>query len=133
MYVSTKVYLSPLQDHPTFPGKSTPFSSMKSAVTRCNEGDNNTPYGPAYRVPIHEALKAYTINAAWQLHKEDDIGSITIGKKADLVVLSENPYDVDPFDLETSIKVIETFIDGRANKLAELKCIHNTDIHVFCI
>ena len=78
---------------------------------------------------IHEALKAYTINAAWQLHKEDDIGSITMGKKADLVVLSENPYDVDPFDLET-IRVMETFIDGRRNNLAQIRTIQGSDINV---
>ena len=58
---------------------------------------------------------------------ENDIGSITIGKKADLVVLSENPYDVDPFDLER-IRVIETFLDGRRNNLSKLKDIRKTDI-----
>ncbi|XP_038067421.1 protein LONG AFTER FAR-RED 3-like [Patiria miniata] len=119
------------QDHPAFPGDPSPFANMKTAITRCTRDDPTTPYGPEYRVSIHEALKAYTVNAAWQLHLEDKVGSIQVGKKADLVVLSENPYRVDPFDLER-IRVVETFVDGRRNKLARLKTVRGigTDLHV---
>ncbi|KAJ8034347.1 hypothetical protein HOLleu_21139 [Holothuria leucospilota] len=117
------------QDHPTFPGNACPFSNMKTAVTRCTRDDPNTPYGPEYRVSIHEALKAYTTNAAWQLHREKDLGSITVGKKADLVVLSKNPYDVDPFELE-SIKVIDTYLEGRSTKFATVVTIPSTNINI---
>ncbi|KAJ8034350.1 hypothetical protein HOLleu_21143 [Holothuria leucospilota] len=117
------------QDHPTFPGNACPLSNMKTAVTRCTRDDPNTPYGPEYRVPIHEALKAYTTNAAWQLHREKDLGSITVGKKADLVVLSKNPYNVDPFDLE-KIEVINTYLEGRSNKFAKVTTIPSTNINI---
>ena len=93
---------------------------MKTAITRCHRDDPTTPYGPEYRVTIHEALKAYTINAAWQLHIDKDVGSIEVGKKADLVVLSQNPYNVNPFHLE-EMKVIETFLDGRRNNITDLE------------
>ena len=115
------------QDHPTFPGEANPFANMKTAVTRCTRDDPNTPYGPEYRVSIHEALKSYTVNAAWQLHMDKQYGSITDGKKADLVVMSKNPYNVDPCDLET-IKIIETFVDGIRNKLATVKTIPKIDV-----
>ncbi|XP_022092691.1 uncharacterized protein LOC110980376 [Acanthaster planci] len=115
------------QDHPTFPGEANPFSNIKTAVTRCTRDDPNTPYGPEYCVSVHEALKAYTVNAAWQLHRDKEIGSIKAGKKADLVVLSENPYDVNPVDLDR-IRVIETFVDGRRNKLAKIKTIPTVNV-----
>lgn len=117
------------QDHPAFPGDASPFSNMKTAVTRCSRDDPTTPYGPEYRVSIHEALKAYTINAAWQLHRDHDLGSITPGKKADLVVLSKNPYQVDPFDLE-GIEVVETFLEGRSNGFATVKSVQGKN---FCV
>ena len=98
-------------------------------MTRCTRDDPSTPYGPEYRVSVHEALKAYTVNAAWQLHLDHKVGSIKAGKKADLVVLSENPYDVDPFDMER-IRVIETFVDGRRNNLANVKTIPTVNIKV---
>ncbi|KAJ8034345.1 hypothetical protein HOLleu_21137 [Holothuria leucospilota] len=117
------------QDHPAFPGKANPFSNMKTAITRCTKDDPDTPYGPEYRVSIDEALKAYTINGAWQLHREKDLGSITIGKKADLIVLSKNPYNVDPFDLE-SISVVESFLEGRSNNFAIIKRVQDSNIAV---
>ena len=51
-------------------------------------------YGPEYCVTIHEAMKAVTIDAAWQLHKDDCLGSLREGKKADLIIVSDNPYKV---------------------------------------
>ena len=106
------------QDHPAFPGPPLPFANMKTAVTRTQRDDNQTVYGPQYRVSIDEALKAYTINAAWQLHKDDMLGSLTENKKADLVILSHNPYKVDPLQLE-DIQVIDTFLDGRPINASE--------------
>ncbi|XP_072036249.1 putative amidohydrolase YtcJ [Amphiura filiformis] len=110
------------QDNPSFPGDTNPFANMKTAITRTCRDDPSHPYGPEYCVTIHEALKAYTINAAWQLHLDQHLGTITVGKKADLVVLSENPYHKDPFDLE-DINVVETFLEGRRNNLANVKAV----------
>ena len=92
---------------------------MKTAITRTCRDNPDHPYGPEYRVSIHETLKAYTINAAWQLHIEQQVGSITVGKKADLVILSDNPYHKDPFQLE-DIKVVETFLEGRRNGIGKM-------------
>lgn len=118
------------QDHPTFPGDAVPLANLTSAVTRCTRDDPTTPYGPEYRVSIHEALKAYTVNAAWMLHRENDLGTITPGKKADLVVLSKNPYEVDPFKLEDEIDVVETFLNGRTNGFAHVTTIPGSRINI---
>lgn len=48
--------------------------------------------GPAQRLTVMEALRAMTIDAAWQIHQEDRIGSLEPGKLADLVVLSDDPH-----------------------------------------
>jgi predicted amidohydrolase YtcJ len=106
------------QDHPAFPGPPQPFANMKVAVTRTRRGVPDVVYGKEYCISIEEALKAYTINAAWQLHKEKELGSLTVGKRADLVILSDNPLNVDAFNLE-DIKVIDTFLDGCSNGISE--------------
>ena len=49
---------------------------------------------------VGQAIRAMTIDAAWQLRMEDKIGSLEVGKYADLVVLEKNPFDVDPLDVE---------------------------------
>jgi hypothetical protein len=51
--------------------------------------------GPEERISVEQSLRAMTSDAAWQLHLEDDLGSIEPGKLADLVVLSANPLDAE--------------------------------------
>ena len=67
--------------------------------------------GPDQRVTPLEALKALTIWAAEQYAEQDSKGSIEVGKRADLVVLSDNPLTIAPAELHT-IKVLQTIKDG---------------------
>ncbi|GJM14033.1 MAG: amidohydrolase [Pseudohongiella sp.] len=67
--------------------------------------------GPDQRASVMEALYAVTQGAAYQYFEEDEKGSITVGKRADLVILEENPLTVDPLTLE-DIAIIETFARG---------------------
>lgn len=69
--------------------------------------------GPEQRVSPLQALRAVTLSAAYQYFEEDRKGSITPGKRADLVVLGANPLTVDP-DTIKDIPVIETFARGRS-------------------
>ena len=89
-----------------------PFISMKTCVTREMLKEPRHQLGPQYASTIDEALKGYTINAAWQLKRENDIGSLEVGKLADLVVLSENPKVVKPEHLP-AIQVLETYVGGQ--------------------
>jgi predicted amidohydrolase YtcJ len=68
-----------------------------------------TVIGPAQRVDIDTALRAVTIDAAYQLRMDDRIGSIEVGKYADFVLLDRNPREVPPDDL-LSIKLLGTIV-----------------------
>lgn len=85
-----------------------PLLAVWSTANRISTGGN--VIGKDQRVSAHEALKAVTINAAWQIKKEQQIGSIEIGKLADLVVLDSDPLT----NTETikDIKVLATFVEG---------------------
>lgn len=68
--------------------------------------------GPEQRIPAIEAIRAATINGAYQLFEEETKGSIEVGKLADLVVLSDNPLKVDPMTIK-DIQVLETIKEGK--------------------
>lgn len=74
------------------------------------ETSSGQPLGPGERISRAQSLKAMTIDAAWQMHLERDIGSIETGKKADLVILSANP--LDPSTDLRSIEVERTVVGG---------------------
>ena len=61
---------------------------------------------------MEEAIRAITIDAAWQLGLEDKIGSIEVGKYADLVILEESPFDVPKENIK-DVKVLATIMDGK--------------------
>ncbi|MBW2416823.1 MAG: amidohydrolase family protein, partial [Deltaproteobacteria bacterium] len=68
--------------------------------------------GPEQRISPMQALRAVTIDAAWQHFEENVKGSLEPGKWADLVILSGSPLD-DPERID-DLKVIETIVGGRS-------------------
>ena len=87
-----------------------PFRVISTAVTRKTK-DRGYILGPSERVTVNDALKAVTINAAWQLFEDDQRGSITVGKAADFVLLSHNPLRIHPENIK-NISALCTWIDG---------------------
>ncbi len=85
--------------------------NFQTAVTR--RTPSGTLHGPDQAISLDDAIKAQTIHAAYMLGRDKDIGSISIGKLADFVQLSADPYDVDPGTLATSVKVEATWLAGR--------------------
>ena len=67
--------------------------------------------GEENKISVYDALKAVTINCAYQYFEEDIKGSIKEGKLADLVVLSENPLKIQKENIR-DIKVLETYKEG---------------------
>ncbi|WP_270087737.1 amidohydrolase [Sphingobacterium sp. SYP-B4668] len=86
------------------------ITAMYSAVNRKTR--SGRILGPDERISAMNALKAITINAAYQYHEEDSKGSLKAGKLADLVVLDQNPLTIDPLKMR-DIKVLETIKEGK--------------------
>jgi predicted amidohydrolase YtcJ len=68
--------------------------------------------GPQHRVPLDVALRAVTIDAAYSIQMEKRVGSIEVGKDANLTVLDQSPYAVAPEKLK-DIEVWGTMLEGR--------------------
>ena len=85
--------------------------SVWCAVNRISRG--GAVIGADQKISVYDALKAVTINAAYEYFEEDSKGSIKEGKRADLVILDQNPLETDPLDLK-DIKVLETIKDGKS-------------------
>lgn len=95
-------------DSPMFPVDA--FSLMQTAVLRRSSGGR--VINPSQSVSVQQALRAMTINGAYQLGVEKELGSIEVGKWADLQVVSGSPYAVTAERL-TELKVEEVFVAGR--------------------
>ena len=88
-----------------------PLRCIGQAVTRRLSAEPATILAPDERVTVEAAIRAMTADAAWQCHSEHEIGTLEVGKRADLVVLAEDPRRVDP-DALADIEVLETWLDG---------------------
>jgi len=87
-----------------------PLRYLQTAVTR-NIRETEDVLTPAECISIQQALKTVTIYPAYQCFLEDKVGSLEVGKLADLVVLDRNPCKVDPEQI-AEIKVLETYLEG---------------------
>jgi len=87
-----------------------PLHTMWCAVNRVTP--SGRVLGAAERISPEQALKAATIDAAYQLHLDHEIGSLEAGKKADFAVLAEDPLSVTPMKLR-DVGVWGTVLAGR--------------------
>jgi predicted amidohydrolase YtcJ len=68
---------------------------------------------PDERITVGEALRAFTVDAAWAIRREDRLGRVAPGFLADLTVLADNPLAVDTSGI-AAIPVLGTVVDGRS-------------------
>ncbi|MFE3542953.1 amidohydrolase [Nocardia sp. NPDC059177] len=88
-----------------------PIGNIATAVTRTTRGTGRV-LAPEQRIDVDAAIKAQTLDAAWQLHLDTEVGSLEPGKYADLTVLSANPRTTTP-DRLRDIEVEATYLMGR--------------------
>jgi predicted amidohydrolase YtcJ len=86
-----------------------PLRLVQAGVRR--ETRSGAVLGPDERVSPMQAIRSVTYDAAWQTFEEDDKGSLEPGKRADLVVLSDDPLSV-PSETLVDLEVVETIKDG---------------------
>lgn len=84
--------------------------SVWCAVNRLSRGKD--VIGADQKIPVYDALRAVTIEAAYEYFEEDSKGTIEVGKRADLVILDQSPLETDPMKIK-EIKVLETIKDGK--------------------
>jgi predicted amidohydrolase YtcJ len=87
-----------------------PLLAVTNAVTR--KTLDGKIMAPDQTVSVEAALRAVTIDAAWSLRLDDEVGSIAVGKKADFVILEESPFDVPPSRIR-DIRIWGTVFEGR--------------------
>jgi hypothetical protein len=90
-----------------------PFIGMQNAVTR-QRSDGNPPGGwmGRQRVTLEQALAAYTRDAAYAQFEEKIKGSLEPGKLADVIVLSQDLFQIDPLAISKTT-VLLTIVDGK--------------------
>jgi predicted amidohydrolase YtcJ len=92
------------------PGPFAPLMGIQGMVTR--KGWNGEVWGANQRVSVDEALRINTLNGAYASREEAIKGSITAGKLADFVVLSEDLQTVNPEKIK-DIQIVRTVVDGK--------------------
>lgn len=90
-----------------------PLTGIYAAVTRrTTDGANPNGWFPEQKITVQEAIECYTINNAYAAYEENEKGSISLGKLADFVVLSEDILSVDPGRIE-KMSVEMTVVGGK--------------------
>jgi predicted amidohydrolase YtcJ len=90
-----------------------PFNGIQTAVTRqTSEGLPKDGFVPSQRLSVAEAIRGYTLGAAFAGFRERTEGSLEPGKLADLIILSQNLFQIDPHMIDKT-KVLATVVGGR--------------------
>jgi predicted amidohydrolase YtcJ len=106
--LATGMRISLHNDPPVTPEE--PLRNISVAATRT--GPSGRVIGPEERITVEQAIRAQTIDAAWQLFADDVTGSLEVGKYADMVVLSADPRAVPPETI-ADLEVRATYLAGR--------------------
>lgn len=92
-----------------------PLDAIESGITRTwpyEEGEELQSLPPdSEKATLEQMIKSYTINGAEANYREDEVGSIEVGKKADLVLLNRNLFDIDAYQIAETEEMMTVF-DG---------------------
>jgi len=90
-----------------------PFEGIQTAVTRqTSEGLPKDGFVPSERLSVAEAVRGYTLGAAFAGFRENTEGSLEPGKLADLIILSQNLFEIGSHKIDET-KVLTTVVGGR--------------------
>ena len=97
-------------DWPTAPLN--PFLQMSIAMTRSNPGQTESLPPASEALTLEDAIRAYTIDAAYLIDAETFIGSLEVGKRADLIVIDRNLFESTPDEIAET-NVLLTMMNGK--------------------
>jgi len=98
-----------------------PWEGIQTAVTRqTSEGTPSNGFVPEQRLTVEQAVDAYTLGAAFAGRREKTEGSLEEGKQADLIIVSQNIFDINPHRI-AGTKVVATIVGGRLVYQADTK------------
>jgi predicted amidohydrolase YtcJ len=90
-----------------------PLFGVYAAVTRATlDGKNPGGWFPEQKLTVAEAVEAYTMGSAYAEFQDQEKGSIARGKLADMVLLSDDIFAIDPVKIR-DVKVLRTFVGGK--------------------
>lgn len=91
-----------------------PMAGIHAAVTRRRADGSPGPQGwrPEQKITLEQAVRAYTVGAAYAAGRESELGSIEKGKLADLTVLNGDIYAIDPHEIR-NVKPVLVIVGGR--------------------
>jgi predicted amidohydrolase YtcJ len=90
-----------------------PMETIYAAVTRATlDGKNPNGWVPEQKLTVAEAVYAYTMGSAYAEFQENEKGSITPGKFADIVILDQDIFHIDPVAIK-DVKVNTTIVGGK--------------------
>ena len=92
-------------------GSYDPFEGIYACVTRCDM-DGKEAFHPEEAIPLYEAVRMLTWNAAYSSYEEDIKGSIREGKLADFIITDRDIFEIDPMEIKDT-KVLKTYLGGR--------------------
>src|ERR1700687_623629 len=89
-----------------------PWEGVQTAVTRQTaEGKPDAGFVPGQRLSVEETVRGYTLGAAYAGRREKTEGSIEPGKLADLIIVSQNIFEIDPHRIAET-KILTTIVSG---------------------
>ena len=90
-----------------------PMATLYAAVTRATlDGKHPDGWVPEQKITLAEAIEAYTMGSAYAEFQDNQKGSLTPGKLADIVILSDDLFAMNPKSIP-DVKVVTTIVGGR--------------------
>lgn len=97
-------------DYPSAPLN--PFDHLHAAVTRSFVGDDEILGPEKEKLTVAQAIRAYTLDAAYTVDADSYSGSLEVGKRADFIILDRNLFEIPEDDIVNTL-VLKTVLDGR--------------------
>jgi predicted amidohydrolase YtcJ len=122
-FIKEGVIITSSSDHSVTPIPN-PFYAIEAGVTRNlynhdyfgvddidNMDDERYLLNKNERGSVEDLVRSFTINGAYQIFRENEIGSLEVGKYADFIIIDRDIFNINPIDIENT-KVLKTFFNG---------------------